>query len=60
MGCFVWPQWERKHLASHRLEVLGVEGSGGGIPSGSHSLSGEGGGGGGRIVGGGDQEGNIK
>jgi hypothetical protein len=21
--CLVWPQWERKHLASQRLEVLG-------------------------------------
>jgi hypothetical protein len=23
LGYLVWPQWERKHLASERLEVLG-------------------------------------
>jgi hypothetical protein len=23
LGCLVWPQWERKHLASQRHEVAG-------------------------------------
>lgn len=25
LGCFVWNQWQEKHLASHTLEVPGLE-----------------------------------
>jgi hypothetical protein len=37
LGSLGWPQWERKHLASKRLEVPGL-----GIPRGPHLLKREG------------------
>ena len=53
MGCLVWPQWERKHLASQRLEVPGWGDTQGDL------LRGKGEGGGGSIVGGANQEGAV-
>jgi hypothetical protein len=37
LGCLVWPQWERMHLASPRIEVPGWEDT----QEGPHSLRGE-------------------
>ena len=51
----IWPQWERKCLASQRLECQG----GGGYPKGAHPFKVEAKGDGGRIVGRGDQEGGA-
>jgi hypothetical protein len=48
LGCFVWPQWERKHLAFQRFEVPGW-GNNQGVP---HLLRKEGEGDRGRIMGG--------
>ena len=51
-GCLVWPQWERKHLASQRLEVQGRKNT-----QGSFTYSEEKGmGDGGMDMGRGDQE----
>jgi hypothetical protein len=52
-GCLVWPQWERKHLASQRLEVP----KWGETQRDLHHSEEKGKGDGGRIAGGGDQEG---
>ena len=53
LGCLVWPQWERKHLASQRLEVP----KWGETQRDLHHSEEKGKGDGGRIAGGGDQEG---
>jgi hypothetical protein len=52
LGCHVWPQWDRKHLVSKRLEVSGW----GRYPGEGTTCSEKRGGGGGRIVGEGDRE----
>ena len=51
LGSFVWPQWERIHLAPQRLDVPGWEDT-----LGTHTNKGEGERVGGRTVEKGDQE----